>query len=86
MNVFNNEFPLTEKNEQKKYNNIFINSEIKDLMKIRDKLQKKASKWPITYGSAYRKIRNKVTCMIRKEKIKVNKSKLENCKNDTKQT
>ena len=85
LNAFNNEFPLNEK-INKKHNNIFINSEIKDLMKIRDKLQKKASKWPITYGSAYRKIRNKVTCMIRKEKIKVNKSKLENCKNDTKQT
>ena len=56
------------------------------LIKEKNRLQKLAAKWPISYGPSYRKIRNKVTESIRIAKNKYFKDRLLGCSGDSKNT
>ena len=54
----------------------YITVELKNLIKEKHKLQRKYAKYPITYGDAFRNIRNQVTTAIRNAKSNYYKNKL----------
>ena len=59
----------------------YITSDIKALIKEKHRLQKKFNKFPITYGTEYRNLRNKLSILIRSAKSAYFKNKINN--NDT---
>lgn len=80
-------FPLITKTiRNTHFSKPYITSEIKNLIKERNKLQRKSLKWPITYGKQYRKLRNKINQMIQKEKSRYFKTKLEESKSDVRKS
>ena len=46
----------------------YITTDIKALIKEKHKLQKKCNKFPITYDTEYRNLRNRLSIVIRSEK------------------
>ena len=84
-NLFDKHFPsVTRKIELD--NKVYINNEIKELIKEKNKFQKLAAKWPISYGSLYKSMRNRVTKLIRKSKNQHYKNKLLECAGDSRST
>ena len=83
--LFNRYFPLISKKIiNHKFSKPYINQNIKDLMKERNKLQRKYSRFPITYGPQYRSIRNRVNKLIDQSKHKYYKDKLNHSNGDSK--
>ena len=75
---FNLCFPLEHKVvKSKSLAKPYITAEIKGLIAERNKIQRKYAKRPITYGEAYRTIRNRVTQMIRAARSNYFKHQLE---------
>ena len=63
---FNKYFPLKEKILKKKGGEKpYITNEIRALITEKNKMRRKYSKHPITYGDQFRRLRNRVTQMIR---------------------
>ena len=84
---FNRYFP--EKSKQLKTKAIakpYITTEIKNLIKEKHKLQRKYAKYPITYGDAFRNIRNQVTTAIRNAKSNYYKNKLKENSGNSRKT
>jgi len=74
---FNVFFPLLHKSlKPKALAKPYITSEIKTLIAQKNKLQRKYAKYPLTYGEAFRSIRNQLTTTIRNAKSTYLKSKL----------
>ena len=85
--LFDQNFPkLTKIIKTRPNNKPYINQEIRLLIKEKDKLQKKYSKFPITYGEQYKKLRNQVTNKIRKAKHTYFRNKLNLSSGDSKKT
>ena len=82
--IFNFYFPLESKKVKKKYiSNKFLNDEIKNLIKEKNKMQRKFSKKPLTYGEEYRKLRNKINKLVRKAKNNYYRNKLNDAVGDS---
>ena len=82
---FNKCFPIeTKLLKTKSLTKPYITNEIKALIAEKNKLQRKYAKRPITYGEAYRTLRNRVTQMIRVAKGNYFKKKLEDHSNNLK--
>ena len=64
----------------------YINGELKQLIREKNKLQRKYSKHPITYGKQYKRLRNQVTDKIRKAKSEYYSDKLRDSSGDSKGT
>ena len=64
----------------------YITNEIRTMIRERNKLQRKYNKKPITYGDTYRRLRNRVTQLIRIAKNNYNKTKLSEASGDAKKT
>ena len=84
---FDNFFPLKTKHiKMKSFVKPYITAELKQLIAEKNKLQKKFSKWPLTYGEEFRRLRNEVTRRIRNAKTKYYAEKFETCNGDSKKT
>ena len=85
--LFNKNFPILTKTINKNHFNKFsITDEIKELIKKRNKLQRKYAKRPITYGTEYRTLRNKINKLIKQSKSQYFKNKLNNLSGRPKET
>ena len=60
---------MKNKKKNSRHETPYINNELKELIKTKNKLKKKYAKHPLTYGQAYKSIRNKVTSILRKSKF-----------------
>ena len=68
--LYNKNFPLIEKEIKDKHlNKPFITNNLKNLIRQKNILQRKYSKYPITYERSYKEIRNKVAKDIKDFKI-----------------
>ena len=67
-------------------NKPYITADIKQMMKERDKMQRKYARKPITHGEAYRRIRNMVCNAIKSAKANYYKNKLKGSSGDSKKT
>ena len=52
----------------------------------KNKLQRKSSKWPLTYRNQYKHIRNEITHKIRQSKSRFYSTKLDRCAGDARGT
>ena len=85
--LFHDNFSLiTKRIRLKDLQKHYITPEIKNLITNKNKLQKKFSKRPLTFGDEYRQARNLVNAEVRKAKSEYYKSKLEDCAGDAKST
>ena len=83
--LFHDNFPLITKIiKLKDLQKPYITPEIKNLIINKNKLQKKFSKRPLSFGDEYRQVRNLVNAEVRKAKSEYYKSKLEDCAGDAK--
>ena len=64
----------------------WITSEIKELIKEKNKLFSKFTKRPITYGNLYKSCRNRLNNLLKLKKKSYFQSKLLSCNNDSKKT
>ena len=86
-NIFNKNFPLINKHKfVKPFDKPYINLELKQLIKQKNKLQRKYVKRPLTYANEYKHLRNRVTSLIRNAKSKYFKDKLNSSSGDSKKT
>ena len=84
LSLFNKNFPLIEKKIRGKSKDLpYMTSEIKHLIQDKNKLQKLAARWPLSYGDQYKRVRNEVTKIIRIAKFQYYKNKLSRCAGDT---
>ena len=84
-NIFNNNFPIITKHKYvKPFDKPYIDFELKNLIKQKNKLQKKYAKHPITYANEYKQLRNKVTGLTRKAKARYFKDKLNSSSGNSK--
>ena len=66
---FNKYFPVKIKHiKVKSLEKPYITAQIKELIAEKNRLQRKFSKWPITYGNQFRRVRNELTRIIRNAK------------------
>ncbi len=80
-------FPLRNKHIKEQHSsNPYITNEIKSLIRQRNKLQRKFYKKTITYGDAFRSLRNRISQMIRTAKANYFKSKLTEASGNCKRT
>ena len=80
-------FPLKCKSlKSKSFKKPYITCEIRNLIKEKNKLQKKYAKWPLSYGETFRSLRNRLKLTIRKAKADHYKMKLDQSAGDTKKT
>ena len=87
VSMFKVRFPLiTKKLKTKHLSKPYITPEILNLMKERDKLQKKFSKKPINFGTAFRALRNQVNNKIKQSKREYYTNKLNNSSGNVKET
>ena len=87
MASFNKFFPLkTKLVKTKSLAKPYITSEIKALISQKHKLQRKFAKFPLTYGEAFRNLRNLVTSRIRNAKANYFKTRLEQNSGNSKET
>ena len=88
INSITNEcFPLKTKTiKSKSIVKPWINAELKQLIKDRHKLYMKYVKHPITYGLAYKNLRNHVTNQLKVSKTRYYKTKLDNAFGNSKKT
>ena len=85
--LFDKNFPLkTKQVSLKTSNKPYITPHIKSLIKEKNKMQKLYSKWPITYGCSFRRLRNKLNETIRIAKNNYYKSELSNTVGDPRRT
>ena len=87
-NIFEKNFPLvrrTVKNNNH-VNKPYVDSHLKELIREKNKIQKKFSKKPLTFGTQYKEIRNKVNSLVRKSKNRYYQTQLNNSANDIKKT
>ena len=74
---FNKYFPLKEKIIKRKGGEKpYITNEIRALIREKNKMRRKYSKHPISYGDQFRRLRNRVTQMIRTAEANYYKNKL----------
>ena len=68
-NAYNHVFPVIEvKKKLLDISKPYINSELKKLVREKHKLKKLFDKYPYTYGTSYKEIRNKVSRLLKKSK------------------
>ena len=80
-------FPLKTKRIKEQHDGKpYISQEIKDLIKERNKLQRKFYKKTITYEQPYKSLRNRISHMISKAKSDHFKTKLTEARGNTKKT
>ena len=85
LDIFNKCFPLKTKSVKEQHQGKpYITTEIKELIKERNKMQRKYVKKPLTYGEAYRTLRNRVSLMIKNAKLDYYKSKLDDANGNNK--
>ena len=84
-NLFDKHFPIKTR-EIKLDKKIYITNEIKKTIRDKNRLQKLAAKWPISYGPLYKDKRNEVTKLIRISKNQHYKDKLLECAGDSRST
>ena len=78
-------FPLVKRKIKVRSTDNIYDSSLKQLIKEKNRIAKKYSKYPITYGRSYREIRNRVTNEVRKAKQKYYNDKFkENMGNSSK--
>ena len=78
--LFDKHFPLTKKLIKHKPNDLpYITPEIKQMIKEKNRLQRLAAKWPLTYRNQYKYLRNQVTKQISIAKFEYYKDKLSRC-------
>ena len=63
-------------------NKPYITSEIKELIKERNRLLKKSIKYPLTYFDQYKQLRNQITREIRNSLSQYFRSRLQSCTGD----
>ena len=85
-NMFHKHFPLINRKIKINHDNPWITPHIKNRIKEKNKLQRKFAKWPLTYGNAYRQIRNRLTDEIRIAKKQYLKDRLGGCAGNPKGT
>lgn len=84
---FNQVFPLREKVIKNiTLDKPYITQNIKEIINEKNKLQRKFAKHPIKFGEEYRKIRNKVTKLIKNAKTNYYKNKLKDASGNGKKT
>ena len=78
--LFDAHFPMISKKvSEKSINKPYITNELKQLINQKHKLQKKAAKWPLTYETQFKQIRNQVTNLVRSARSLFYKNKLLSC-------
>ena len=79
-NLFNAAYPVkTVKRKLIDVSKPYIDSAILKVIKEKQNLYRKYRKHPITYGEAYRSIRDRVNCLIRNARRLYYRKKFENC-------
>ena len=71
--LFEKHFPVIEKviSPNNNNNNLpYIDGEIKSLIKQKNRLQRLASRWPLTYNNEFKIVRNQVSAKVRITKFK----------------
>ena len=87
LTLYNQHFPIKSKTMKEQHQNKpYITNEIKILIKERNKLQRKFSKKPITYGNSYRALRNRISQLISSAKANYFKIKLAEASGNSKKT
>lgn len=85
LDILNKCFPLKTKFVKEQHQGKpYITTEIKELIKERNKMQRKYVKKPLTYGETYRTLRNRVSLLIKNAKIDYYKSKLNDANGNNK--
>jgi len=64
----------------------YITSDIKAMIREKNRLQRKYAKHPVTFAESFKKLRNKLTLTIRKAKAEYYKNKFEQSSGDSKKT
>lgn len=86
-NLYDTHFPVKSFPIKKKhFGKPYITPGIMKSIKYRNKLQKLFARWPLTYGTIFRKYRNTLTTVIRTAKANYFKSKLSQVSGDVKKT
>ena len=85
--LFEKHFPLIEKVIYPDKNKLpYITPELKSLIKNKNKLQRLAAKWPLTYNEKFKTLRNLVNSKLRIAKFQYYKNKLSGCVGDARGT
>ena len=84
--LFELNFPLELKKTRSKKNKPYVNEYIQTLIKEKNRLQRKHSRYPLTYDKEYKRIRNLVTKEIKKSKSKFYRDEFQECSGNTKKT
>ena len=75
--LYDKHFPVkTFTYKEKHHNKPYITAGIRKSIKHRNKLQKLYAKWPLTYGTQFKRYRNTLTATIKAAKDNYYKSKL----------
>ena len=86
-NLYDEAYPIiTKRVSMKNLNNPWLTRGLMESIKNKNRLYKKFVKRPITYGDLYRSYRNHLTKLIKEDKSKYFKDKLNNCNGDVKKT
>ena len=86
-NIFDKNFPLIYKSVNVNHDNKpYINNNLKELIKQKNKIHKKYLKKPLTFCTQYKSIRNKLNLLIKQSKCKYYQDKLNNNYGNTKKT
>ena len=87
ISLFDSCFPEIIKNiKRKDHDKPYITPYIKSKIRERSRLRRQFDKWPITYGPAYKKLRNEVNHLIRKAENNYFHNKFKDCSGDSNQT
>ena len=86
-NAYKNAYPINVKNKKTlDIHKPYITSEINTLIRGKHSLQKKFSKYPITYGDEYRRLMNHVSNLLNRARASYYKSRLITSGSDMKKT
>ena len=77
--LFQQHFPLKQiRSDNKHDKSPYITPALKKSITERNRLERLAKKWPLTYSDTYRKYRNKLTSLLRAAKNKYHQDQLKN--------